>query len=228
MTPPRPPQKETYRPGTKETYHVGLDLGQKQDYTALAVVQEVPDPDGPRPWAYHVRHMERLPLGTTYPAIVEHVRDVQRREPLASANTRVVVDTTGVGAPVFQEMRRAGVSGLVGVTIHSGDAVSRDGSVYRVPKRDLVSTLQVLFQGGRVRVADGLDYGPVLRHELQSFKAKINLATGHDSYEAWREGDHDDLVLALAMACWFAETYRPRPRIRRPGTVIYPYAGLRY
>jgi len=36
---------------------------------------------------------------------------------------------------------------------------------------------------------------------------KINLATGHDSYEAWREGDHDDLVLAVAMACWTGERY---------------------
>jgi hypothetical protein len=39
------------------------------------------------------------------------------------------------------------------------------------------------------------------------------------SYEAWREGDHDDLVLAVAMACWCGERYlrketsRPRPGI---------------
>jgi len=31
------------------------------------------------------------------------------------------------------------------------------------------------------------------------------VATGHDSYEAWREGDHDDIVLSLAVACWSAE-----------------------
>jgi len=38
-----------------------------------------------------------------------------------------------------------------------------------------------------------------------SFKVKINLKTAHDSYEAWREGQHDDLVLFVALAAWFAE-----------------------
>lgn len=33
---------------------------------------------------------------------------------------------------------------------------------------------------------------------------KVNVSTGHDSYEAWREGDHDDLVLAAALAAWKA------------------------
>ena len=205
----------------QDTFYIGLDLGQMQDFTALTVLQEVPTPGGLKPWAHHLRHAERLPLGTTYTAIAEHVRSVQARPALASARTVVVVDTTGVGLPVFEMLRAAGVTGLVGVTIHSGDAVTRDGAIHRVPKRDLVSTLQVLFQSGRLKIADGLEHGPVLRHELQSFKAKINLSTGHDSYEAWREGDHDDLVLSLAMACWFAESARPQfdardlPQVRR-------------
>jgi hypothetical protein len=27
----------------------------------------------------------------------------------------------------------------------------------------------------------------------------------HDIYGAWREGAHDDLVLATALACWYGE-----------------------
>jgi hypothetical protein len=38
-----------------------------------------------------------------------------------------------------------------------------------------------------------------------NFKLKINITTGHDSYEAWREGEHDDLVLAAALAVWAAD-----------------------
>ncbi len=33
---------------------------------------------------------------------------------------------------------------------------------------------------------------------------KITVA-GNDTYEAWRESDHDDLVLAAAMAAWYGE-----------------------
>jgi hypothetical protein len=39
---------------------------------------------------------------------------------------------------------------------------------------------------------------------MLNFKRKINLKTAHDSYEHWRETDHDDLVLATALACWGA------------------------
>ncbi len=87
---------------------------------------------------------------------------------------------------------------------HFGEALTRDGSSYRVPKRDLVGVLQVLFQSGRIKVAGSLKEGETLLRELQRFRAKINLSTGHDSYEAWRESDHDDLVLAVALAAWYA------------------------
>lgn len=86
-----------------------------------------------------------------------------------------------------------------------------------MPKRDLVSTLQVLFQSGRLKVAGGLKLAPVLVEELLNFKVKINVKTAHDSYEAWREGIHDDLVLAVALACWYGERHKrlapiPKPR----------------
>jgi hypothetical protein len=50
-----------------------------------------------------------------------------------------------------------------------------------------------------------------LRAELLNFRVTINLATGYDRYEAWREGDHDDLVLAAALAVWSAR--KPQPTI---------------
>ncbi len=40
--------------------------------------------------------------------------------------------------------------------------------------------------------------------ELQNFNVKFTRA-GNDTYEAWRESDHDDLVPAAAMAAWFGE-----------------------
>jgi hypothetical protein len=39
---------------------------------------------------------------------------------------------------------------------------------------------------------------------MTNFQVKIS-QTGHDSYGAWREGTHDDLLLAVALACWAAE-----------------------
>jgi len=122
----------------------------------------------------------------------------------------IVVDATGVGAPVIDMMRRArlGVP-ISAVVITGGDAVTLDGSKVRVPKRDLVSNLAVMLQEHHLRIAAGLSLAEVLVQELLNFKAKIS-SSGHDSYEAWREGQHDDLVLAVALACWMGKTQGTR------------------
>ena len=61
----------------------------------------------------------------------------------------------------------------------------------------------------------------MLVEELQNFKLKITTAS-NDTYEAWRESVHDDLVLAAAMAAWLGEKrlwsilkLPPLPRPRR-------------
>ena len=76
----------------------------------------------------------------------------------------------------------------------------------------LVASLEVPFHSGRLKVAKGLQLWPVLREELLNFRRKVDLRTSHDSYEHWRESDHDDLVLATSLASW-AST-RPISRVR--------------
>ncbi len=40
------------------------------------------------------------------------------------------------------------------------------------------------------------------QRELENFQVKISLDTAHDTYGVWREGSHDDLVLAVTLALW--------------------------
>ena len=181
---------------------IGLDLGQAQDYTALTTVQKV-DQD-----AYHLRHVERFDLGTPYPEQVRRVEELMQSAPLRGCE--LVVDQTGAGRPVVDLFRDAGLN-PVGVTITGGDSASRDGREHRVPKRQLVATVQSLLQTGRLKFAEGLPLSGVLTEELQNFRAKINVSTGHASFEHWRERDHDDVVLALSLACWRGENKRELP-----------------
>jgi hypothetical protein len=97
----------------------------------------------------------------------------------------------------------------IAVTITGlGQKVNRHGKrEYSVPKQDLVSALEVPFHKGTLKVAKGLEGWPKLREELLNFRRKQNTRTAHISYEHWRESDHDDLVLAAALACWKA-TYK--------------------
>lgn len=133
---------------------------------------------------------------------------------------RLIVDGTGVGVPVVNMLHHAGLP-VVPIWITGGETVSTKGRIIRVPKRDLVSVLQVLFQTGRLKIASSLPLGPVLVNELMNFRAKITPA-GHDTYEAWRERDHDDLVLALAIAAWYAERSRHRTRTELSLTLLRP------
>jgi hypothetical protein len=66
-----------------------------------------------------------------------------------------VVDATGVGAPVVDLLRAAGIGErLVAVTITGSDDVTRGpGGDWRVPKRDLVTGLQVMLQSGELGIA---------------------------------------------------------------------------
>lgn len=197
---------------------LGLDLGQAQDYTALAVVERTTHAGRPREHA--VRHLKRWPLGTPYPAIVAEVAALVRRVNASRARPRLevfdgfdlplpvgtlAVDATGVGRPVVDLLRQAGMPcRLQAVTITAGHAATAGPGGVNVPKKELVSVLQVLLQSRRLKVAAGLPDAATLVRELTTFHTKITLA-GNETFGAWREGAHDDLVLAVALAAWFAE-----------------------
>ena len=44
--------------------------------------------------------------------------------------------------------------------------------------------------------------------ELQNFQVKITLSA-NETFGSWREGIHDDLVLAVSLAAWWAEKHPP-------------------
>src|SRR5688572_29343372 len=209
------PQKVRYGsalpglPSGRPRHFLDLDLGQAQEYTALAIVERgevaTGQPREPPEAHYQLRHLERAALGTSYPAIVARVRELLTQPPLQDT-TLLAVDATAVGAPVVDLLSRAGLSDKpYVVTLTAGDTVTHEGRHYRVPLRDLVSMLQVLLQTERLKIASALPEALTLVRELLGFQTKVTLATSTDTLTAWREGAHDDLVLATGLACWAGE-----------------------
>ena len=92
--------------------------------------------------------------------------------------------------------------------ITPGGLETMDQGYYKVPKRDLITGLQVLLQQRELQIAGGLADGPTLLKEMADMQVKVSLA-GNEQYGAWREGTHDDLVLAVALACWGARKMHP-------------------
>jgi hypothetical protein len=203
---------------TVEGYILGCDLGQANDFTALSILEKHRDTTseirqhGFEPPTsvtitrniFHLRHLQRLKLGTGYPDVVNIVSTMLKCLPQAKQAPALVTDATGVGRPVIDMMQKAGLRPIA-VTITGGFDENRVASNdFRIPKRNLVSTLAVLLQSGRLKVAPDLSEGETFVSELSNFKVKIS-AAGHDSYNAWRESIHDDLVLSVALAAWFGE-----------------------
>jgi hypothetical protein len=197
-------------------YFVGVDFGQSRDFTAIAVLERAETTgewDAARyAWRkvvrLQLRYLERIALGTPYPEVVERVVQVTQWPELAG-RCCLAVDGTGVGRPVVDLLRRARPGCVLKpVNITSGLKQTEEGGYYGVPKRDLILGLQVLLQRGVLRIAAGLEHAPDLVKEMLAMQVKISLS-GHEQYAVWREGTHDDLVFAVALACWNAQNQYP-------------------
>jgi hypothetical protein len=162
-------------------------------------------------------HLERLELRTPYPEVVERIGAVIQTPPIRLATTPLIVDATGVGLPVVEMMQQAGLGPTL-VTITSGFTVHVDQEgTFRVPKRDLISTMSVLLEQRRLRIPRDLPAADLLTRELQEFKRTVT-KVGNDTYAAERDR-HDDMVLALALACWYRDwvnTHLERASAQQP------------
>lgn len=185
-------------------FYFGLDLGQTQDPTASIILDAHGEGDTR---AYDVRHIEQYKLGTSYPRIVESVGDLLDREPLADDCT-LIIDHTGVGRPIydmFVDVKRQ----PIGITITGGTTWHRETPrQWHVAKILLVGIVQKFLQSGRLRIGAKLLHASTLQKELRDFRVKISKAA-NETYES-REGAHDDIVLALAIALFVAEYPAPR------------------
>jgi hypothetical protein len=183
-------------------FYIGLDLGQRRDHTAIAVIQKVVSQ------RLLVRHLERVPLGTPYTAVVARAREIVQH-PELRGQCALVVDGTGVGAPVVDGLRAARLGcEICPVTITGGEHEhSHNGGAWSVPKRDLVAGVQLLLERGELRIAKALLEAGSLVRELLDMRITMagngRIRLGADGF-----GEHDDLVIALALSCWRASRAR--------------------
>lgn len=195
----------------KTEQYYGLDLGKRQDHTAL-VVLELTWQNGEKDPVTQavpllprltVRYAPRLPLDTETTTIPRFVRDaVQRFAPRYGAPRQrgtLLIDATGNGHTVVELFRREshGLK-LSPVCISSGRTAKVLKDTYlSIPRTDLLTRLKLLFERKLIsidRTAPGVD---VLERELTHFEPG-----GHQQ-------EHDDLVIALSLAAWQATTDHP-------------------
>jgi hypothetical protein len=196
--------------GVESEWYGGLDLGQKRDYSALALLERAriwTDERDPVTYAwrtrtrYALRYVERIPLGTDYVEVARRVCGVAGRREIAPL--RLAVDATGVGLAVVDLLRRSGDagfrSGLAPVVITGGSRARYERESYYVPRKDLLDLPVVMLERRQLVFAADLPGRRELEGELRGM--------GVSSAGAGAGAVHDDLVMALALAVWRARVH---------------------
>ena len=212
------------------SYIVGLALGQMSDFAALALLK-VNDAGGySERLTFDVTYLHRWRIGTPYTKIAEGAAKMLVDEPFKSTGSRttLAIDASEAGRPIITIFENARLrANIVPITITGGHTAQADAGGHLVPKQILVSTLQLVLQTGRLKVASKLPESKTLTQELQNYQLspteRIN-----DIYEG-RRGAQDGLILAVAVALW-VETFaqvRVTDEEREVFRKILPGAGVK-
>jgi hypothetical protein len=199
----------------ERNFYVSVDLGQSHDPTAVSITEH--SITGTQEWKigttvdgrkksteqarerFDVRFLQRYPLGTPYPTIVNNVQGLLSREPLQDAT--LLIDESGVGRAVGDMWEAAGLW-PIRITIVGGIGATRvKHRTWHVSKTELISSVDAKLNSGELRFAKALSESPAMAEELANFRRLIT-AAGNATYSA-RASASDDLVLSVSMATWW-------------------------
>jgi hypothetical protein len=155
-------------PQLGKRYVLGVDVAKHVDFTVICIL----DDKG------HLCYFDRFSQ-IDWPFIEKRIANASHQY----NNARILVDSSGVGDPVYDNLRRAGV-------------VVEGYKFTNASKKDLIENLSISIENKKISYPDI----PVLLSELGLFGYKISQA-GVTSYNA-PDGYHDDCVISLALATW--------------------------
>jgi hypothetical protein len=225
-----------------DRFIIGLDIGKSVDATAIAVLHhkiiglerytnflKKGFSKQHHAESYHVVALEKIPLGTPYPAQVHHVKQLLSRPPLTE-RTPLIMDDTGCGRPIGDMFVDGGLRPKR-VTITSGlEVTQHNGDTWHVPKSVLISTMESRIHSKELKVAKALLEAGPMHEELCDFERHVS-DSGRTTWGA-RVGTHDDIVLACSLAVWWAVrtalpqvTCGPIPFLDPAGWVGDQYVG---
>lgn len=138
--------------------------------------------------------------------------------------SRLVVDATGPGLSFYEDMRRDRIlratvydQRIIPMIIRPNtESPHRSGRFHHVPKHYLITRLQTALRRHQIRVPVGLPLMDVLEKELEGYELQVR-DTGYVTYSNNpRDGgpEHDDTILALAMAWWAITVKLPSRALR--------------
>jgi len=156
-----------YQPG--HFYVLGVDLAKMNDYTVLTVIDL---------YTNSVVYWERINKDS-YVYQKDRILAIAHRYNRA----RIILDSTGVGEPVFDDLLASGM-------------MVDDFRFSNASKERLIDKLRIYIEEGNIVIPNE----PILIEELKNY-SKDMTPSGRITYSA-PIGQHDDAVTSLALAVW--------------------------
>jgi hypothetical protein len=218
--------KKTVQIDGVEPYRLlGVDLGERNDYTAIAYVEAVPvlrriQEETGRKYTeatllYRCLRLERPELGTKFPTVVDRIANMCVTLGENKGGVSLLVDVVGPGAgvkdfivPAYTDLAEGTKSELTPgwIWTTNGGSVNFDGEKLNVPRKDLVHAGIVAIEDDRYQVAK-MPLRETLQNEMRTFAIK-KTAAGNERFEHYREDDKDDLVTAaILLPVWVGEHF---------------------
>lgn len=158
-------------------YVMGIDLAKTIDFTVITIVDSV---------------TRELVFWDRFNQIDwrEQKLKIQKWAALYN-NALCVIDSTGVGDPIVEDLQHSGLS------LYYDDNGKPGFKMTNVSKNQLIDNLSLAIEQRHITIPAKLN---VLVDELQAFEYEL-LPSGNLRYGA-PEGKHDDCVISLALAIW--------------------------
>ena len=161
-------RRENEPPRPNERYVLGVDLARVEDFTVLSVL------DSSRRQVYHER-FNQISWERQLARVVATARHYN--------GARVLLDSTGVGDPLYEALRKGGVS-------------VRGYQFTNQSKEDLIDALAMAIENQEIRLLDV----PAQTNELMAYQ--YELTPSRNVRMNAPEGMYDDCVISLALANW--------------------------
>ena len=187
--------------GPRALLGIGVDVGLRQEASGICVVEAEWEGDACH---FNVRHLERLPPGTTYPDLAARVAEIHinlKARLDHHCDAWIYVDLTGHGAPIRDEIIEATEQDIYEVRFNHGDLrrVDPDNSwSITYGKALLVSRVTLLLQKGRLHLPD-TEQARTLAEELLDYRVEVH-KDANEHYGDFKVGTRDELVTALGLA----------------------------
>jgi phage FluMu gp28-like protein len=156
----------------KGDYYVGVDFGKLQDYSVIVVLKREAD-------VLKLVYMYQFPLETAYTQVIGHLVRANQKFQFC----KVLVDQTGVGEPVLEEIRNQGISCVEGLkfTVQT--------------KEELLTSLKIAMEQNRLAIPYHRQLCTQINEQQYAYSKSGHLQFSHPA------NSHDDMLWALALSC---------------------------